>query len=161
MRIRGKEREDEAEGEMERSGAGGRVVFAHSFRASFKQPSSEREQREEATLDSSDPRDFVFSHLVNKIRWRRSCLCVPSSHYYTPSACSPVLKQRRAVRTFATEIASTSAAPRRPRLEALRAQAAQIDDFLGPDPPVKEKVVFTKNNAFVPSSLLFPSRFLS
>jgi hypothetical protein len=89
MRIRGKEREDEAEGEMERSGAGGRVGLAQSFRTPHRQPGSKREQREEATLDSSDPRDFVLSHLVHKIRWRPFCLYVPSLHYYNLQLAHP------------------------------------------------------------------------
>merc|ERR1711890_101197 len=72
------------------------------------------------------------------------------------------LVPRRAVsssiRTLATTaspspIASTSAAgasavPHRPRLERLRAESAQIDDFLGPDPisnSPRERIVFAKN----------------
>lgn len=71
--------------------------------------------------------------------------------------------QRRAVsssiRTLATTaspspIASTSAAavPHRPRLEKLRAESAQIDDFLGPDPTSnspRERIVFAKNKTCV------------
>ncbi|GAA5854586.1 hypothetical protein JCM8547_004898 [Rhodosporidiobolus lusitaniae] len=49
------------------------------------------------------------------------------------------------IRTFATEIASSSTAPRRPRLEKLRAEAPEIDDFLGGPLVEKERVVFTKN----------------
>ncbi|GAA5972344.1 hypothetical protein JCM8115_001261 [Rhodotorula mucilaginosa] len=72
------------------------------------------------------------------------------------------LVPRRAVsssiRTLATTaspspIASTSAAgasavPHRPRLERLRAESAQIDDFLGPDPisnSPRDRIVFAKN----------------
>lgn len=80
--------------------------------------------------------------------------------------------QRRAVsssiRTLATTaspspIASTSAAgasavPHRPRLERLRAESAQIDDFLGPDPisnSPRERIVFAKNKTCAVSHYLW------
>jgi len=69
------------------------------------------------------------------------------------------LEQRRAVSSSVRGLATTSsppplaststaaqgaAVPHRPRLDALRAEQASIDDFLG-DQPGPSKVVFTKN----------------
>ncbi len=63
--------------------------------------------------------------------------------------------QRRAVtqfRSLATAATSTSASgaatPHRPRLEALRQEGLEIDDFLGSGSPIEksqERVLFSKN----------------
>lgn len=90
------------------------------------------------------------------------CACTPTL-YVCAILTLAVLPQRRAVsssvRSLATTsspppIASTSAAaataaqPHRPRLDALRAEQATIDDFVGDQSGpslVRDKVVFTKN----------------
>ena len=97
----------------------------------------------------------------------RTCMFIGGYTQVAPADRCPWCHQRRAVsssiRTLATTaspspIASTSAAganavPHRPRLEKLRAESAQIDDFLGPDPisnSPRERIVFAKNKTCVP-----------